>query len=256
MKFSTILLAVGVGVWAQAPSTFRVSGKAGEEAIEIRNISYEVSGPEGNLLALRKTEQTRRVVGDKGMEATTTLEVWPLRADQRQKPLYTLKVAGVDGRTMDSALFVVTRGLEDVEWWSVYRLTDGKPMFDTHVRMVRFSTSNDVQTVRYAGFEVPPDGDARLKDETLIGVLHYAMADRELRQVEFRCADKNRARLLRSYWDVQRTFEFAAGRKALVLKITESQPDIAIEIPLEGEDLAVGKAKLPAGIRATAVRPK
>lgn len=254
MKLWMTLAAAGL--FAQTPSSVTVSGKAGEETIEVRNTGFEVSGPEGHLLVLRKTEQIRRVIGDKGIEATTTLEAWPLRADRKGKPLYTVKVAGTEGRTVDNALFVVTRGLEEVDWWSVYRLSDGQRMFDTHVPLVRFATARDVLTMRYAGFEVPEDGDPRLKDATLIGVLHYASTDRELRQVEFRCADATRARLLRSYFDVQRRFDFAPGKRALVLSISDAHPDVTVEIPLEGDDLAVAKAKLPAGIRATAARPR
>lgn len=35
--------------------------------------------------------------------------------------IHTKKVEGVDGRALNDELFVVARGLEDVEWWSVYR---------------------------------------------------------------------------------------------------------------------------------------
>ena len=35
--------------------------------------------------------------------------------------IHTKKVEGVDGRALNDELFVVARGVEDVDWWSVYR---------------------------------------------------------------------------------------------------------------------------------------
>ena len=65
--------------------------------------------------------------------------------------IHAKKVEGVDGRALNDELFVVARGLEDVEWWSVYRLADGKPLFDTHVPVV-------IAGKYYAGVDVPADG--------------------------------------------------------------------------------------------------
>jgi hypothetical protein len=172
-------------------------------------------------LILRKTETTRQVLGEKGMEATTVLEV----SKPDQKALYTLKVEGVDGRTMDDQLFVVARGLEDVEWWSVYRLADGKPLFDTHVPVVRIGQ-------QYAGLDVPADGDPRLRNQRLIGVVHFATAAGAVRRVEVQCADPKRAQLLRSYFDVRRTL--TVDGESLVLSIRDASPDVAIRIPLNG----------------------
>jgi hypothetical protein len=153
------------------------------------------------------------------MEATTVLEV----SKPDQKALYTLKVEGVDGRTMDDQLFVVASGLEDVEWWSVYRLADGKLLFDTHVPVVRIDN-------QYAGLDVPADGDPRLKNQRLIGVVNFATAAGAVRRVELHCADPKRAQLLRSYFDVRRTLTVEGN--SLVLSIRDAAPDAAIRIPL------------------------
>lgn len=56
------------------------------------------------------------------VDATVTLEAWRFGDDLRQKPLNTITAAGTDGRTMDNAIFIAWRGLEEVEWWSVYKL--------------------------------------------------------------------------------------------------------------------------------------
>ncbi|MBI2687502.1 MAG: hypothetical protein HYX27_14410 [Acidobacteria bacterium] len=227
MKFTAFLAAIcfGVLVSAQTASTISVSGKKGEEAVEIRNVTYEVAAG----LVLRKTEQTRQVMGDKGMEASTLVEAWPLGAGRKGKPAYSLKVEGVDGHAMDNELYIITRGLEDVEWWSLYRLTDGNPLFDTHVRPVRI-----LSTGQYAGLDVPADGDPRLKDERLIGIVNITGAKNVVRRVELRCGDTKRARLLRSYWDVRRSFAFDEAKGVLVLTIRDAQPDAVAEVALDG----------------------
>lgn len=144
-------------------------------------------------LVLRQTQTTRQTVGEKGMEASTVLEVF----GPKDKLIYTLKVEGVDGRVFHDELYVISRGLEDVEWWSVYRLADGKPLFDTHVPVVRAGN-------HYAGVDVPADGDARLKNPRLIAVVAIANEAGAVRRIELLAEDAARARLLRSYWDVRR----------------------------------------------------
>ena len=49
------------------------------------------------------------------------------------------------------------RGLEEVAWWSVYRLGTGQHLFDTYVPVVSFSISREIMELRYVGLEVPPD---------------------------------------------------------------------------------------------------
>ena len=46
-------------------------------------------------------------LGEKGMEASTVLEV----STAGNKPLYTIKVEGVDGRALNDELFVVARAI-------------------------------------------------------------------------------------------------------------------------------------------------
>ena len=61
----------------------------------------------------------------------------------------------VDAKTVDGALLVILRGLEDTQWWSVYKLGTGERLFDTYVPLLGFSIRRDIQTMRYVGLEVP-----------------------------------------------------------------------------------------------------
>lgn len=255
-------------VQAQSSSTLNYSGSAdGSRSIAIRNVSYEVATnvpgrPPEDFLLLRKTIQSKEVLGDIGVEATVMLEAWKLGDDLRQKPLYTLSASGTEGHPIDNALFVVSRGLEEVDWWSVYKLGSGRHLFDTYVPLVSFSISRETVTMRYAGLEVPEDDvkEVRLKQPNVIGVLSYASGDRVLHEALLTSDDRQQAALLRSFADVTRTLSFENRPSSNILKLSFTQnypsaPDaVEVLIPIKGDDLDLANAKLPPRLHATAWR--
>jgi hypothetical protein len=236
-------------IHSESTSTVDFSTAAdGSQSVEIRNITYEVT----ERLLLRKTTRSKQVLGDIGMEATVALEAWPLGEDLRHKPLYSLTVAGTDGQVIDNALFVVARGLEKTEWWSVYKSDSGQHLFDTYVPLLSFSISRETVTTRYVGFEVPPDDtkDARLKQPNVVGVLTYASEDRIIREALVTCDDSNRAQLLRSYADTTRTIAFVEGTLRLAFSQNYPSPPNTVEvrIPVRRDDPDLAHAQLPAGM--------
>jgi hypothetical protein len=245
----------------EIPSTIDYSSAAdGEETVEIRNVWHDVTGtqvpgrPPDERLLLRKTTRSKQILGDVGMEAMVTLEAWPLGEDPRGKPLYALNVTGADGRTVDNALFVAARGLEETEWWSVYMLGSGEHLFDTYVPLLSFSITRESVTTRYAGLEVPGDDTKtdRLKQPNAVALLTYASEVRVIRQVLLTCDDAKQAALLRSYADTTRGLSWAEG----MLKLTFSQnyPSpanvVEVRIPLQREDLDLAHAQLPPRMHA------
>ena len=267
-KLAVFLLAVLVRaqqrppLHAQSASTIDFSSAAnGSETVEIRNISHEVTGtqvpgrPSGERLLLRKTTHSKQVLGDIGLEATVTLEAWRLGEDPRQKPLYTLTVAGEDARTIDNALLAVSRGLEETEWWSVYKLGSGQHLFDTYVPLLSFSISRETVTTRYVGLEVPPDDtkDARLKQPNVVGVLIYASEDRLIREALVTCDDPKQAQLLRSYADTTRAVSWTEG--ALKLSFSQNYPSppntVELRIPVRRDDLDLTHTQLPPRMHVT-----
>ena len=267
-KIAVFLLAVLVRaqqrppLHAQSASTIDFSSAAdGSETVEIRNISHEVTGtqvpgrPPGERLLLRKTTHSKQVLGDIGLEATVTLEAWRLGEDPRQKPLYTLTVAGEDARTIDNAPLAVSRGLEETEWWSVYKLGSGQHLFDTYVPLLSFSISRETVTTRYVGLEVPPDDtkDARLKQPNVVGVLIYASEDRLIREALVTCDDPKQAQLLRSYADTTRAVSWTEG--ALKLSFSQNYPSppntVELRIPVRRDDLDLTHTQLPPRMHVT-----
>ena len=209
---------------------------------------------------LRKTTHSRETLGDIGVDATVTLEAWLFGDDPAQKPLYTVTTKGLDGRTLDNALFVASRGLEEVEWWSIYKLGSGQHFFDTYVPLVSFSISRETLKTRYVGLEIPPDGapDARLKQPNVVAALSYASGDRMIREVLITSDDPRQARLLRSYDDVTRTVSVEDAPRVIKVSFRQNYPSPAnpvnLLVPILGDDLDLGHAQLPARMHANSWR--
>jgi hypothetical protein len=245
---------------AQSSSSITTSAIGGSQTVEIRNVTYDLTGtgipgrPPNERLVLRQTVHSKKVVGDIGVDSTVTLEAWPFGIDLQQKPLYTLTQSGTSGVAYFPDLFVIDRRLEEIQWWSAYRLGSGQHLFDTYVPVLSFSISRQALTTRYAGLEVPPDDskDVRLKEPHVVGVITYASADRVIREALLTADDPMQAKLLRSYFDSTWTLklvEGAAGARSLKLSLSRNYPSppatIEVTIPLSGDDLVLARAQLP-----------
>jgi hypothetical protein len=251
---------------AQSPSTVSLTSKGDEQTLEITNVTYETTSdsvpgrPSGERLLLRKTTCSKQVLGDKGQEATTLFEAWPLGAGLGQKPLYSIKVSGVGGETVDGALIMADRGLEEVGWWSIYRLGTGQHLFDTYVPLVSFSISTEVVESRYIGLEVPPDdvADARLKPPDVVAVITYSSEERVKREALLTCDDAKRAPILRSYWDATRKVSLSEGvpPRSVRVAFRANSPlplsTLSVTIPIANDDLDIAHAQLPAHLHLAA----
>jgi hypothetical protein len=256
---------------AQSSSTISLVVKDDEKTVETHNVDYQLTGdrvpgrPNEERLVLRKTRQEKQVVGDIGVEATTTLEAWPFGTDLKLKPLYALTVSGTDAEKVDDALWVASRGTEETEWWSVYQLGTGQHLFDTYVPLLKFSITLEIQQERYVGLEVPPDDvpggtlDKRLKEPRVVAVLTYASEDKVVREALLTFDDPKQAQFLRSYDEETRVVALVEGPRPTAkgaepsrkIKISFSQnwpsPPLVMEavIPILGDDLDLAHAQLP-----------
>lgn len=246
----TLWIGTACSMIAQPVASYKYTVKGDEKTIEITNVAYEVAGSD---LVLRKTTKSKQVIGDIGTEGSTTTEAWKIGTDLKEKPLYSVTVEGTESRTLENEVFVVSRGLEEVEWWSIYRLADGAHLFDTYVPLVKFSTSRKDTILRYAGFDVPPDDskDTRLNDRHVVGVLSYASEAKVIREALITCEDPKLAQLLRSYADETRVLTQNGAVKSQILRLAFSQnfpsppATIAVVIPITGDDLDLAHATLP-----------
>jgi hypothetical protein len=240
---------------ATSPSTIKLSGNT----VETTNVAYDVVSIDKKRLLLRKTVSSKVVLDEPGTQATTKLEAWPLAASLTQKPVFSVQASGTDGRVVDGTLFVIDRGLEEVEWWSVYELTGGRHLFDTYVPLVGVSVSRDEVKRRYLGLEIPPDDakDVRLKQANVVGVVIYASAEGLKREALLTCDDPKQAQVLRSYADSTRTLaltdEIPPRGFKIVISTNAPAPASAVQVmvPLSGDDLDLAHAVLPKGMHLT-----
>ena len=278
-----LLLGVGVAraadapapVAAQSTASFALATKDGQSVVDIVNVAFTVTGtyvpgrPTDERLVLRTTVRSHQVLGDKGIDETVLVESWPLGGDLAAKPLYAITLDGAGASVEDNGILVFDRQTEEVAWWSVYGLGSGAAMFDSHVPLLSFSITGEVQTLRYAGFEAPPDdvADKRLAEPKVVGLLSYASAEKVIRQALITCDDAERAGILRSYWDTTRELTLLQGpppaknakaAPSLTLKLTWTaeppdppHPATAL-IPLAGDDLDLAHARLPPGFHVAA----
>jgi hypothetical protein len=256
-----------------ASSNIRYYHKGDDAIVEIRNISYEVTGtqipgrPPEERLVLRKTVRSTEILGEIGVDATTTVEARRLGSDLKQKPLYRIELGGTESRTMDNALLVVSRGLEEVDWWSVHKLGTGEHLFDTYVPLLSFSISRENLVTRYVGLEVPPDDatDSRLREPHVVAVLTYASGRGVLREALVTADSPAQAQSLRSYSDERRSMSITGGPPdakpgepakdpGLSVNISFSQnhplpgATVTVVVPIARDDLGLAHAQLPPGL--------
>ncbi len=227
--------------------------------------TYELTGtatpgPTGDIV-LRKTIAHKHVMGDIGEEASTTVEAWTLGTDFKQKPLYVVKAEGVDPIVLDGEVLQISRGLEEVEWWSIYKLANGEHLFDTYTPLLKFSISRETVAQRYVGLDAPEDDvkDARLKEAHVVAVVTYASAAKVIREALITADDPKQAQLLRSYADCSRTVEGVEKDgvvRSIRLTIRQNFPSppnpVVVTIPLAGDDLDPAHAQLPPRLHAAA----
>jgi hypothetical protein len=257
-------------VAAQSFSNFSYDTKDGQQTVTITNATFQTVEPylpgrkDMPRLVLRTATRSTEVVDEIGMQGSVTVEAWPLGADLGQKPIYGITLEAAGAKVMKQSILVFDRGLEEVQWWSVYDLEKGQHLFDTYVPPVEFSISREFDTPRFAGFETPPDDatDKRLTEPHVVGVLTYASAERVIREALLTCDDPQRAESFRSFADATRELAVAEGpvpaakgktqpEPSRMLKIIFSQSypappnPVTASIPIAKDDLDLANAKLP-----------
>src|SRR5689334_23382050 len=100
-------------VQAQGTSTVAIASNRGQQTIHLANVNFEVTGsgipglPTSERLLLRKTIKTSEVADEVGMQASTTIEAWPLGTDVTRKPLYRIYAEGVEPMLVSNELIVI-----------------------------------------------------------------------------------------------------------------------------------------------------
>jgi hypothetical protein len=260
-----VLAALTAVALAQRPfhvestSSISLTTKGAERTIQVHNVAYQYTNtrvpgrPQDEELLLRITTHSQEIIGDIPEPGRVTLEAWPFGGDLHQKAVYTIQIGGSEAHTLDNVLWVVNRGYTEVPMWSIFKLGTGQHLFDTYVDLLRFSVTKDVQTLRYVGLEVPPDDakDARLKEPHVVAVLTYASEERVIRELLVTHTNPDRAALLRSYADMERTVSFLESptkRLRIAFVPSVNGATLQMTVPLKGDDLDAAGSSLPPGM--------
>jgi len=269
MKYLRVVVLISAsaalfGQQVQSPSTFNRVMKNGEEIVTIHNVAYELTGtgipgrPADQHLVLRTTTQSEEVIGDIPQEGKITLEAWPLGTPFTQKPLYSVTMSGHSAETREGAVWFVSRGEVDVEYWSVLKLGTAQHLFDTYVPPLFFTVSRETLKMRYVGLDVPGDDvkDARLKDPHLLGVLEYASEDKVIREALVTADDLKQSVILRGYEDAGRSV--TQTDLMLTITFTQNYPaaanPVVVKVPIVNDDLDLAHAQLPKGLHISVFR--
>jgi hypothetical protein len=125
--------------------------------------------------------------------------------------------------------------------------------------LLSFSIRRDIQTMRYAGLEVPADDatDARLKDPHVVATLTYASAERVLHEALITSDDPKQAQSLRSFADASRSVTLVeTPARALKISISQNYPSapatVSLTVPIVHDDLDVAHAQMPAHLHLAA----
>jgi hypothetical protein len=239
MKRPCLVLLTSLVAFGQ--SSYKYSVKGDEKTVEITNVNYEVTN---SGLVLRETTKSKQTLGDIGVEATTTTEAWKLGVDMKQKPIYSVTVPATSSRIVEE-VFVVARGLEENDWWSIYNISTGARLFDTHAPMVIVPINPASVKLRYVGLEAIDD--EHLKEPHMVAVLTYASESKVIREALITCDDPKQAALRRSFAD--QTRELYRSGTTLHLTFSGNYPSppatINFTIPIAGDDLDLAHAQVP-----------
>ena len=242
------------------------------------NVSFAFATCSGRLPSKRlyRLRVTLKWMDDEiGVEGKVRLDAFDAAAGPMSKPIYTIESAGADGRILDTCLFRVNRGLEEMDWWALHDLETGRLLFESMTEPLTFHIL-DAEMFNYAdvaGLYVRPDDEkqAALAAPEVVGLLSLTQENKLQGQLLITADDAKLAQRLRNYSDERRYLAVVDAKTGAVLggetaerKITERPlalevhwvgENLRLRIPLTPRGLAPAEASLPPGLRLAPWKP-
>jgi hypothetical protein len=255
-----IVAGVGLAAWAlrgevynalDGVSVFGLREKDGRLDGRMVNVNFQTAHvlmpnePRPRRLLLRLEVTNADVFAGRPGEGRVRLDAWPLEgADDVNKPaLYTIVAPGRTASVAEDGTLVVDHGQRR----SVYTLVSGTWLYDADAAPASFAA--DGERRRFVALSaVEEDMPVRT-----VAVLTYATAQATLKRVMLTADDPTRARLLRSSAAMIRPV--ARMEDATRRTIDLTLPAGVVRIPVNGDDLDLAKAQLPAGLGLVELKP-
>ncbi|MCR6630884.1 MAG: hypothetical protein NVV74_13020 [Magnetospirillum sp.] len=262
MLATSPLLLAGIGLTAWAVKGAMFNALSGESVFGVRerdgrldgrmvNVTFQTmhvsmpGDPRPRRLLLRLEVINADVFASRPGEGRVRLDAWPLDGveDVRQPALYTVVAPGRTASLAEDGTLAVEHGSRR----SLYSLAGGQWLYDTDSPPASYAVEGDRRRfVALAAAE--EDMPARA-----IAVLTLATAQASLKRVMIAADDPTRARLLRSSVSMVRPVPRLddATRRTIDLSL----PAGLMRIPVDGDDLDIARAQIPAGLALVEMTP-
>lgn len=256
------LLVIGVGVSAWAARGQLFNALAGESVFGVRERAGRLEGrsvnvgfrmamvpvpgePRPRRLLLRLEVTDSDVFASGPAEGRVRLDAWPLDGieDVKKPALFTIVAPGRAATIEDDGTLVVERGSRR----SIYALASGTWLYDAEAAVSSFTLEGErrrIIAVSSAEDDMPAGA---------VAVVTYATSQKVLKRVLLTASDPTRARLLRSSVGLTRAVARLedATRRTLDLPL----PAGTVRIPMNGDDLDLARAQVPAGLALAELKP-
>ena len=210
-----------------------------------------------------------------GVDGKVRLDAFDAAAGPASKPIYTIESAGSDGKILDTCLFQLNRGLEEVDWWALHDLQTGRLLFESMTEPLTFHIL-DAEMFNYAdvaGLYVPPDDEKQpaLAAPEVVGLLSLSQENKLQSQLLITASDPELARRLRNYSDERRylnivdagtgavlgpeTAERKLTERPLALEVHWAEEKLRLRIPITPQGLVAEQASLPPGLKLAPWQP-
>lgn len=232
-------------------SVFAVRNEDGRTAGQMVNVGFRTimvampGQPRPRRLLMRLEVRNPDVFANSRGEGRVRLDAWPMddAVDLKKPAAYTIIAPGTVANIDDDAILMVERGTRR----SAYSLANGTWLFDADAPTTRFAQDNERQ--RYVALAVADDE----WPAGSVAVLTYASNQGPIRRLLIGTTDPARARMLKLSVPLTRPVARHEDATARVVELPLAAG--LIRIPMNGDDLDLAKATLPAGMKTTEIKP-
>jgi hypothetical protein len=232
----------GQEAWLGGGSSFFIKDDHGRYVTRLVNTTYTilsvpmVGEPRPRRLLLRQYFSS----GDDG-DGQARFDAWPMGspAELRRPPLYTIRARASSAGLGDDGMIWTEKGGRR----TAFAVADGNRLFDADLPLVQFSFEPDAR--RMAALSVADD---EFTAKGGVAVISYAAPGRVLKRVVLVAEDPMRASMMRATLSASKLVTYtdeALGGRLIELPLAAGP----VRIPVAINDLDLGRAVVPAGLR-------
>jgi len=228
-------------------SAYRIRDDHGQYSTRLLNTTYTpISVPVFGEPRPRRLLLRQQVLIDEEGTGTVRLDAWPLGAplDLRRPPLYTMHARATSATIGEDGMVWLDQGSRRSAW----SLADGTWLFESDIPVIGFAFEGEARRLAALSLideEFAPRGG--------VAVLTYGAPGRILRRIALFANDPARAAALRATLGATRMVSYldpTLGTRIIELPLGAGP----LRLPVGPQDLDLGRAQVPAGLRLVPLR--